>query len=312
MESTRLLTAVGPVSSETALAVKDLVALSTARRGVAPISEQPLLSLTDPRRHAAHILVVKENALVAYAQCDLTTPDEVAMELVVHPDLALQGIERRLLEAGAYVAEQNDATFSIWSHGPTQDTVSILLNNGFTIDRTLLRLERSLLSDDSGGRHASNSPTSEPQLPAGIRAFVENQDERAWLEANALAFAWHPEQGKMTLADLRDRMKEPWFDPSIFLLAADPGTQAIQGFSWLKLEPDSRTGEIYALGVVPEAQGKKLGTTLLEASLERLGERGCTSADLYVESDNHGAIALYQKFGFAEVERHVKFRQTRD
>lgn len=310
MDTIRLLTAVGPLSVESALAVKDLVSAVTAQRGVSPISEQPMLWLMEPRVHVAHIMATEDNALVAYGQMDLSNKDEISLEMAVHPDAAGRGLERRLLEAGAYVAQENDASFSLWTHAPSAQSIEILTANGFTPSRTLLRLQRSL-SDHAGSARAD-----------GTRHFVENQDEEAWLKANAEAFSWHPEQGKMTRADLEARKREPWFDASTFLLAerattgvstagSTAGSTEIAGFSWLKLEPGQETGEIYALGVVPNAQGTGLGMSLLESSLHTLRERGCTAADLYVEADNAAALALYSRFGFTEVERHIKFRQTR-
>lgn len=306
MDTIRLLTAIGPLSVESALAVKDLVSAVTAQRGVSPISEQPMLWLMEPRVHVAHIMATEDNALVAYGQMDLSNKDEISLEMAVHPDAAGRGLERRLLEAGAYVAQENDASFSLWTHAPSAQSVEILTANGFTPSRTLLRLQRSL-SDHAGSARAE-----------GTRHFVENQDEEAWLKANAEAFSWHPEQGKMTRADLEARKREPWFDASAFLLAerattgeSTAGSTEIAGFSWLKLEPGQETGEIYALGVVPNAQGTGLGTSLLESSLNTLRERGRTAADLYVEADNAAALALYSRFGFTEVERHIKFRQTR-
>ncbi|WP_019149181.1 mycothiol synthase [Timonella senegalensis] len=310
MDTIRLLTAVGPLSVESALAVKDLVSAVTAQRGVSPISEQPMLWLMEPRVHVAHIMATEDNALVAYGQMDLSNEDEISLEMAVHPDAAGRGLERRLLEAGAYVAQENDASFSLWTHAPSAQSIEILTANGFTPSRTLLRLRRSL-SDHAGSARAE-----------GTRHFVENQDEEEWLKANAEAFSWHPEQGKMTRADLEARKREPWFDASTFLLAerattgestagSTAGSTEIAGFSWLKLEPGQETGEIYALGVVPNAQGSGLGMSLLESSLNTLRERGRTAADLYVEADNAAALALYSRFGFTEVERHIKFRQTR-
>src|SRR3712207_7276788 len=45
------------------------------------------------------------------------------------------------------------------------------------------------------------------------------RSEEAWLRVNARAFDWHPEQGRMTAADLALREAEEWFDPAGFLMA---------------------------------------------------------------------------------------------
>lgn len=315
---TRLLTAVGPVTEQTAQAIRDLVSESAKESGVAPISEQPLLWLQDPRAHVAHILAICDNSLVAYAQADLSSNSEVTLELAVSTSHRDEQLERRLLEAGSYVAEQNNADYSVWLHGPYTSFVPTLQEHGFRPVRSLSRRATALhIVDDapdpaapadpahnvSGRRHAAESS----QSPFTIRTFVPGQDDAAWVAVNADAFSWHPEQGRLTLKDLQARMKEPWFDPELFLVAEsvdEPG--ALDGFAWLKIVPGSSTGEVYAIATAPRVRGRGLGKELFIQALELLHARGMATVDLYVESTNETAIALYDSFGFEEVERHVK------
>lgn len=46
------------------------------------------------------------------------------------------------------------------------------------------------------------------------------------------------------------------------------------------------------------ARGAGLGSALIEAAIERARERGCRRVELDVNSANHGARALYERFGF--------------
>lgn len=315
---TRLLTAVGPVTEQTAQAIRDLVSIQADASGISPISEQPLLWLQDPRAHVAHILAIYENSLVGYAQADLSNESEVTIELAVAPEHTGVGLERRLLDAGSYVAEQNNADYSVWLHGPATSIVPVFEEHGFGVTRRLTRRVATIqIVDDSPSpeapadpahnvsrrRHAAESSKS----PYVIRPFEPGRDDEAWVAVNADAFSWHPEQGKLTVADLRARQKEDWFDPELFLVAQDDASeQELAGYVWLKVLPGATSGEVYAIGTAQASRGKGLGRELFVRGLELLHARGIATVDLYVEADNHKAIALYDAYGFETTEEHVK------
>lgn len=134
-------------------------------------------------------------------------------------------------------------------------------------------------------------------LPEGVRlrAFVPGDDDERWLEVNARAFAAHPEQSAFSLAELRGRMAEPWFDADDFLVAEDG--EGMAGFCWVKV-PDEEHGEIYIVGVDPRCQGTGLGRALVLAGLARMVGRGVPEARLYVDGENAAGLALYADLGF--------------
>ncbi|HRN29218.1 MAG TPA: GNAT family N-acetyltransferase, partial [Terrimesophilobacter sp.] len=125
----------------------------------------------------------------------------------------------------------------------------------------------------------------------------------------ARAFVDHPEQGALTQRDLDARKAETWFDPESFLLLYD-GDELV-GSNWLKIDPTNPTlGEIYAIAVSPEHQGKGHSRRLMDAGLTRLRERGATTASLYVEADNTPALALYERYGFVRHTIDVQYSRA--
>ena len=143
-----------------------------------------------------------------------------------------------------------------------------------------------------------------PAAPSGLDVRpITADDEAAVLDVNRRAFAWHPEQGEMSAADLRERQGEPWYDPAGFLLHEREGR--IAGFCWTKLHPEGKAspedvamGEIYVICVDPDFQGRGLGGPLTLAGLEHLHSRGPATGMLYVESDNDAANAVYRRLDF--------------
>jgi mycothiol synthase len=145
-----------------------------------------------------------------------------------------------------------------------------------------------------------------------VRTFRPGQDEDAFLALNAEAFAHHPEQGRMTRADLDQRMAEPWFDPAGFFVAEAVDDHSLVGFHWTKVhDGDPAYGEVYVVGVSPRAQGSGLGGLLTLTGLHHLARLGLAEVILYVEADNAPAIAVYTRLGFAHADEDTDVMYTR-
>lgn len=293
----------GPLGAATAGAVRLLADRAAAVDGVAPLSEQPLLWLTEPEAPVIHLRAEAPDGLVGYAQLDVGSQSSVRAELVVDPQHRRAGIGRALLvRALAETATVRGRTLRVWAHGDLPPARAFAVDAGMPVVRELLQMRLDLTA----------RPAVEPVLPPGVtvRAFVPGRDEEAWRRVNSRAFAHHPEQGRMTSADLRAREEEPWFDPAGFLLAERDGI--LLGSVWTKVHPagehgDEPVGEIYVVGVDPDAQGLGLGRALTALGLDHLAGRGLSAAILYTGAENTVAVHTYERAGFARSAVDVMF-----
>lgn len=218
------------------------------------------------------------------------------LDLVVAPAARGHGLGARL---GALACAQ-PGVLTAWSHGDLPAARSLAPRLGFERVRELWVMRRPSVVP---------LPAAQPPDGVHIRDFGE-ADADSLLAVNAAAFAHHPEQGGLDRAGLAERMAEPWFDPAGLLLAVDAeGT--LLGFHWTK-QHDAATGEVYVVGIAPEAQGRGLGKVLTLAGLHHLAARGVSEVLLYVESDNTAALRLYAGLGFTHAARdtHIQYRRA--
>ncbi len=285
--------------------IADVLALARAAGdadGADPLDEHVLLRLRDERAPAIHLVARSDDgALTGYAHLDTTDPGTgVGVELVVHPAYRRRGTGRALARG---VLAAATGPLRAWAHGDHPSAAAIAVDLGFRRARVLWQLRRPL-----------TAPIDAPRLPDGVtlRAFQPGADDEAWLALNARAFADHPEQGRWTIDDLRVRLAEPWFDPAGFLIAVDSATGRLLGFHWTKVHQrpgSARIGEVYVLGVDPSAHGGGLGRALTTAGLADLRDRrGLDRVMLYVDESNTGAVALYERLGFARWSAHVNYQ----
>jgi mycothiol synthase len=283
-------------------AVLELLRAAAAADGVRPLSEESELRLQHGGPPGGRDLLASapDGSLAGYARLELGGDGEqgaVDAELVVAPAHRGFGVGTALLARAEELAGARPLRF--WAHGDLPAATALAARRGYARARVLLQMRRDL---------AGVEPDPRPALPegVGVHAFRPGRDEEAWLRVNARAFAHHPEQGRWTREDLLLREQEPWFDPAGFLMAwrGDPDAGGtLLGSHWTKVHPagdvgDEPVGEVYVLGIDPDAQGMRLGRALTDLGLAHLRSRGPAEVLLYVEEDNAAAVALYERSGF--------------
>ncbi len=280
------------LSTDRAAAIAALAEAARRHDGFPPLNEAALLALRHPRPAIDHLTVDDADGVLAYGQLDRSGGQPVG-QLVVAPDARRQGLGRRLLTA----LLEAEPSLRIWATGDSAAARALAAGAGLQVARALLVLRRSLAGE-------LPAPQATPGLT--VRTFRPGEDDDAWLEVNAQAFAHHPEQGSMTADDLRARMAEDWFDPAGFFVAVDDADGRLAGFHWTKQHP-ARLGEVYVLAISPDAAGRGLGKALLLTGLNHLRDVGDSEVQLYVEGDNEAALGLYRAYGFTEASRDVMY-----
>jgi mycothiol synthase len=266
--------------------VRRVIAQAESYDRVAPLDEAALLDLVH-RGEAVRVVL---------AQDGFATVRGDALDLVVAPSARRRGLARSLAAAALAGA---DAPSTAWAHGDLPGTYRLAAHFDFQVARQLLvmRLGPAALLPDL-------------EAPTGVTISTFTPDDTDdLLRVNASAFAQHPEQGRLTRPDFEERAQERWFDPAGLLLARDEAG-GLLGFHWTKRHSET-DGEVYVVGVSPQAQGRGLGRTLTLAGLHHLRDGGARDIHLYVEADNAPAVKVYQRLGFTVDRRdtHVQYHR---
>jgi mycothiol synthase len=292
--------ATGPLRPGQTGEVLDLIQAAADADEVGPLSEHGMLRVRHGDPGGSDVLAIADGQIAGYAYLDEPDPaegSEVTGELVVHPRHRRKGVGTALARELASRAQGHPVR--IWAHGDLAAAAALARSVGFERFRALWQLRRSL-----------STPLPEAPFPAGttLRTFRPGQDEEPWLLLNARAFAKHPEQGSWTRRDIELRENEPWFDPAGFFIAERDGTMT--GFHWTKVHPDG-TGEVYVVGVDPDAHGGGLGKALTVGGLRYLRDRGLPEVMLYVDEENSTAISMYEHLGFTRWRADAMYRRPR-
>ena len=280
--------------------VIDLVVREQRRSGHRPVSDQAWLELVHggPTWHAAITCRTDGSAAPTdelLAICLVGHGALWTLEVVVdrgRPDDDRPGryalVHGILAAARDEIARAGGGDVRWWLFDADDDADALAVAAGLAPGRALLQMLVEL--------PLAGSSDSRP--PVATRPFEVGRDERAWLEVNNAAFAWHPEQGIWDLATLELREGEDWFDPAGFLLHERDGRLA--AFCWTKIHHDTDPvqGEIYVIAVHPDFHGAGLGRALTIAGLDHIVSCGVTTGMLFVDLDNTSAVRLYESLGF--------------
>lgn len=285
------------LADEDQRAIRALIADAKRDDGVAPVGDQVLRELAHDRTR--HLVARDGETIVGYADLAPAQGDDPAMvELVVQPRRRRRGIGSAM--ARTALAGGGPGT-RIWAHGDLPQARAMAESLGLKAVRKLLQMRRPL---PGAGRPAtSDEALPSVNIPDGVRidTYRGPEDDAELLRVNNAAFAWHPEQGGWTEADIAERRAEPWFDHEGLFLAFDERSGELLGFHWTKIHNEG-LGEVYVVGVDPAAQGRGIGATLTLIGLHHLAERLSGNPQpvvmLYVEADNSAAVNTYRRLGF--------------
>jgi mycothiol synthase len=265
-------------------AARALLAAVSAADAVSAVSGHVLEAIE--HRTARWLLVrnPSDGALIGLAVALAGDPAEVA----VHPG------HRRLGWGSALVSASIRRQQRVWAYGDLPAAQALARKLQLRPACVLLQLRRALPLE-------AGVAVLQP-APEGVRIRpYRPADDEAIVAVNSRAFAWHPEQGRMTLEDLRQQMAEDWFDPAgLFVAVTYDETlsdEKVLGFHWTKVHPD-QLGEVYVLAVDPDSGVRRLGAPLTRAGLDHLAAAGQHEVMLYVEGDNERARRLYERIGF--------------
>jgi mycothiol synthase len=265
-------------------------------RGFDPLSEQKAIGLERGRKSSTGYLLRDDGELRAYAHVEAegaTRSVEIvtsrAIDRAAREEMTAALLRRVIEEIGT----SGGGSLALFMVDPDEEDVALVGREGLEVTRELLVLSRPSDPEDTA-----------PPDGDSVRPFVVGVDEDAWLALNARAFAWHPEQGSWTRADLEAREAQPWFSAAGFLCAWID--DALAGSCWTKVHPGpDGVGEIYVMAVDSNFQGTGLGRRLLAHGLAHLTAQGVPSTILYVEADNTAALGLYRSVGFENLSRTV-------
>ncbi len=139
--------------------------------------------------------------------------------------------------------------------------------------------------------------------PAGLHVTVgDTRDARAMAKIHASGFyrGWPVTDFEAYLAD---------FQTTPAYVAVD-GKRNLSGFAMFRLAEDEC--ELLTIAVDPKRRNRGLGRALLTAAFADLVKTRARTLFLEVDETNASAIALYRRFGFAEIGKRKGYYPKAD
>ncbi|EMA42485.1 GNAT family N-acetyltransferase [Halococcus saccharolyticus] len=131
--------------------------------------------------------------------------------------------------------------------------------------------------------------------------------------------AWHATYGEFLATEAIDTILADWYaaeeieapitsERSVYLVAESEEIVGYASAAPIGAEDDDQEAQLYAIYVDPDRWGDGIGTTLLEAVVDRLAERDVERLRVEVLADNAVGVSFYESRGFertAEREREI-------
>lgn len=234
-------------------------------------------------------------------------------DLFVHPDLAGQGHDRKLLEHALETLQGTPGLRRIEAqlpHYEREEVESCFLAHRFqSYRRRFMTLSLNGRARAGDADLPSDSMVGKPWVREGIELIP--WDKRFHDDAAELLYEAYRQHVDGTINDQytsvmgATRLIENIFHNQgcgdflgqVSRMAVHRSTQKLAGILTVT-NVRTRTGHIPQVGVGPIYQGLGVGTALMEAAFQDLEREGFEQVTLTVTDANAGAVRLYQRLGF--------------
>jgi len=283
-----------PVLDDAPAVLDLLVARDVADLGIPDITLEDLLDEWrggDVELEAdARVVEAGDGQIIGY--CIARRP---GIQAIVHPDHEGEGIGTRLREWGeGRDRERGRDRHRQWIVSGNVRAKTLLTEAGYALTGRYWRMVCAL--DRIGGRPET--------APAGfaLRAVDAERDAGALHAVDAASFASRPDYVPESLDEFRgEHLGAHDFEPDLSRVAEYDGR--IAGFLLARRWADEGVGYVDILAVAPAYQRRGLGTALLRNAFAVFAAAGLREAQLGVDSDNPGALHVYERAGM-----RVRFR----
>ena len=257
-----------------------IAAACEARDGFSPLNDSALLVLDRTRK--GEVLTHQDGFAV------LDDHDDTIL-VAVSPGARGKGLGTSLVSE----AVEARPGHSVWAFRTLPAARAVAAKLGLQPIRELLRMGRPL-----AGIAAVPAPPGYRILP------FETTDTEGVVAVNRVAFAHHPEQGRLTVDDFQALTRQPWFDAGGLLVAHHD--DEVAGFHWTKRH-DANLGEVYVLAVRPDHGGAGLGRRGGALARALRAVRGSARAD----GQQRCGAARHRTQQAQQVQQVQQARQTR-
>ena len=285
--------------------------------------EQAIVSPTS-KEDSRQLLVERDGVAVSWPWIEQVTPDRLAGDVQVHPDLDQRDNDALVawgLDWFERVARVNfdDATpperiqLGNWCYQEDATRPEQFARAGYESKRAFIRMTCDLPPDET---------YPEPRREIVVRranvdvANTDSGDARLVHSIISTSFTDHYNY-TVTPFDqwIRRRADDRGFDPSLWFLAEHDGRPLAAMIMNRELEEEQNAGYVHYLGVLREGRGRGLAKALLYRGFAVSRDEGRTSVKLFVDAESPtGATRLYESVGMTRQQVVLEWQKwiTRD
>ncbi len=230
--------------------------------------------------------------LVGYFELVAAGGPEMEGSGMAHPDHRRKGIGRALIEAVRADCRERGRTgflFACDDIGSASRPFASAIGAEYRMSEHLLELDVARRPASPIGpltiREANLDDVSDV-VRIGMRGFGEDEEK----------------------TEFRRRRTREWLEEPLRVVYIAEFEGEPVGTATLYLVPESTDGFINGLAVLPEYQGRGYGRQILSEAVDGLIARGRERVKIEVQTDNEGALGLYESVGFEQSVTYAYYR----